>query len=86
MAAGVVDTVWSLADLMEAALAEPAGEKPVPVPLAVPKPEGPTRELPGEGVGVGSASSGATMSPRHPPQRQQRRPLPPRSTAPRQRR
>lgn len=46
MAAGITDTVWTLEQLMDAALAEPAGEKPEPQPLAIPKPEGPARELP----------------------------------------
>lgn len=66
MVAGVTDTVWSLADLMEAALSEPAGEKPTPMPLAIPKPEGHTRELPG-GRGwlrvVGGAHGPAAPSP-----------------------
>ncbi|WP_441289351.1 IS1 family transposase [Sorangium sp. KYC3313] len=47
MAAGITDTVWTLEELMVAALEEPAGEKPEPQPLAIPKPEGPARELPG---------------------------------------
>ncbi|WP_437593082.1 IS1 family transposase [Sorangium sp. So ce1000] len=46
VAAGVTDHVWSLEELMVAALEEPAGEKPEPQPLAIPKPKGPARELP----------------------------------------
>ena len=46
MLAGVTTKPWTLADLMEAALAEPDSEKPTPKPLIIPKPEGPTRELP----------------------------------------
>jgi IS1 family transposase len=45
--AGITDHVWSLEELMEAALAEPMGEKPTPKPLAIPRPVGPARELPG---------------------------------------
>lgn len=47
MASGVTDHVWDLAELMAAALSEPAAEKPEPMPLAIPKPEGVARELPG---------------------------------------
>ena len=46
MLAGITDHVWGLEELMEAALAEPAGEKPTPKPLAIPRPVGPARELP----------------------------------------
>ncbi|MCC6553008.1 MAG: transposase, partial [Polyangiaceae bacterium] len=47
MAAGLTDHVWDLAELMDAALAATEAEKPEPKPLAIPKPEGPARELPG---------------------------------------
>ncbi|WP_437486624.1 IS1 family transposase [Sorangium sp. So ce1014] len=70
MAAGVTDRVWSLQELMDAALAEPADEKPEPQPLAIPKPEGPARELPG-GRGwlrvVGGEKLSATPGPQTPP-------------------
>lgn len=46
MAAGVVESVWTLADLMAAAMADTAGEKPTAQPLSIPKPEAPARELP----------------------------------------
>lgn len=46
MAAGVTDHVWELGELMAAALAEPAGEKPTPKPLVIPMPAGTSRELP----------------------------------------
>lgn len=46
MAAGVTDHVWSIAELMAAALSEPAGEKPKVKDLIIPKPEGTSRELP----------------------------------------
>ncbi len=47
MAAGVTDKVWSLGELMVAALGEVPGEKPSAKPLFIPKPEAPARELPG---------------------------------------
>lgn len=50
MLAGVTSTVWSLEELMEAALSEPVGDRPQIRPLAIPRPEGPARELP-EGRG-----------------------------------
>ncbi len=46
MAAGVTDHVWELGELMEAALAESAGEKPTAKVLVIPKPEVTSRELP----------------------------------------
>ncbi len=46
MAAGVTDHVWDLGELMTTALAEPAGEKPMPKPLVIPMPAGTSRELP----------------------------------------
>jgi IS1 family transposase len=48
MAAGVTDHLWELGELMEAALAEPSGEKPTAQPLIIPKPSGPARPLPGD--------------------------------------
>ncbi|WP_438006183.1 hypothetical protein WME89_47500 [Sorangium sp. So ce321] len=70
MAAGVTDHVWTLEELMVAAMAEPAGEKPEPQPLTIQKPEGPARELPA-GRGwlrvVDGGSTGATPSPKAPP-------------------
>ncbi|AUX28084.1 MULTISPECIES: IS1 family transposase [Sorangium] len=68
MAAGVTDHVWALEELMVATLAEPAGEKPEPQPLAIPKPEGPARELPaGRGwlrvVDGGKGSSAPALAP-----------------------
>ena len=47
IAAGVVESVWTLADLMTAALAEQGGEKPTAQPLTIRRPEAPARELPG---------------------------------------
>ncbi|WP_434042710.1 MULTISPECIES: IS1 family transposase [Sorangium] len=71
MAAGVTDTVWTLEMLMVAALAEPAGEKPEPQPLAIPKPQGPARELPaGRGwlrVLPGGSAPSAPVAPQPPP-------------------
>lgn len=70
MAAGITDKVWSLAELLEAALSEPAGEKPTPKPLAYRKPETICRELPNgrgflrivpsDGKGGGPAPSAPT--------------------------
>jgi hypothetical protein len=48
MAAKVVDRVWELAELMDAALAEPEGEKPVAKPLAPLSPAPYARVLPGD--------------------------------------
>ncbi|WP_437794240.1 IS1 family transposase [Sorangium sp. So ce693] len=71
MAAGITDTVWSLQELMDAALAEPAGKKPEPQPLAIPKPEGAARELPaGRGwlrVLPGGSAPSAPTAPQSPP-------------------
>ncbi|WP_437786664.1 IS1 family transposase [Sorangium sp. So ce1097] len=71
MAAGITDHVWTLEELMVAALVEPAGEKPEPQPLAVPKPQGPARELPG-GRGwlrvlPGGSAPSAPVAPQPPP-------------------
>jgi hypothetical protein len=71
MAAGIADHVWTLAELMEAALAERAGEKPTPKPLAFRQPETTARPLP-EGRGflrvVGSSSGpGGPAAPPPPP-------------------
>ena len=66
MAAGVTDHVWSLDELMVAALAEPAGEKPVAQPLTFRVPATTARELP-EGRGflrvVGATPGAAPTSP-----------------------
>lgn len=71
MAAGITDTVWTLEMLMDAALAEPAGERPEPKPLAIPKPEGAARELPGGRgwlrVVPGGAGPSAPAAPKPPP-------------------
>ncbi|XXT17948.1 IS1 family transposase [Sorangium sp. So ce429] len=71
MAAGITDTVWTLEMLMDAALAEPAGEKPEPQPLAIPKPEGTARALPaGRGwlrVLPGGSAPSAPSAPQPPP-------------------
>ncbi|XXX76653.1 IS1 family transposase [Sorangium sp. So ce134] len=67
MAAGVTDHVWSLETLMVAALAEPAGEKPEPRPLAIPKPEGPARELPGGRGWLRVVDGGSTSAKPGPP-------------------
>jgi IS1 family transposase len=48
MVAGITDHIWELAELMEAALAEPEGEMPHAKPLVIPRPESPARELPGD--------------------------------------
>ncbi|WP_437979229.1 hypothetical protein WMF11_25295 [Sorangium sp. So ce295] len=65
------DTVWTLEQLMVAALEEPAGEEPQPQPLAIPKPEGPARELPaGRGwlrVLPGGSAPSAPSAPQPPP-------------------
>ncbi|WP_433927016.1 IS1 family transposase [Sorangium cellulosum] len=70
MAAGVTDHVWTLEELMVAALDEPAGEKPEPQALAIPRPEGAARELPA-GRGwlrvVDGGSTGANPGPQPPP-------------------
>ncbi|WP_437654713.1 IS1 family transposase [Sorangium sp. So ce1182] len=70
MTAGITDRVWTLEDLMVAALVEPAGEKPEPQPLAIPKPEGTAIELPA-GRGwlrvVDGGSTGANPGPQPPP-------------------
>jgi IS1 family transposase len=68
MAAGITDTVWSLQELMDAALAEPAGEKPEPQPLAIPKPEGPARELPAGRGWLRVLPGGSAPSPPSAPQ------------------
>ena len=46
MASNVTDHLWSLEELCDALLAEPAGAKPVTRPLAHRQPEGIARELP----------------------------------------
>jgi IS1 family transposase len=47
MAAGIVSELWSVEDLVRAALAEPAAAPPVPQPLTLPAQTGPVRQLPG---------------------------------------
>ncbi|WP_437722486.1 hypothetical protein [Sorangium sp. So ce861] len=47
MAAGIVAELWSVEDLIRAALAEPAGAPPVPQALTLPAQTGPVRQLPG---------------------------------------
>lgn len=75
MAAGIADHQWSIAELVEAALAELPGEKPVAVPLAMPADRagrvvGAARELP-NGRGflrvVGAAAPPARSAPPMPP-------------------
>jgi IS1 family transposase len=66
MAAGVTDHVWDLAELMEAALAEPAGEKPTAQPLTIPKPATVARALP-EGRGWLQVVGGNPAAPSHGP-------------------
>ncbi|WP_437281736.1 hypothetical protein WME90_14625 [Sorangium sp. So ce375] len=71
MAAGISDTVWTLEQLMVAALEEPAGERPEPQPLAIPKPDGTARALPG-GRGwlrvlPGGSAPSAPSAPQPPP-------------------
>ena len=72
MAAGITDRVWSLEELMVAALAEPAGEKPRAKPLTIPKPEGNARELPGNrgwlrAVPAGGSGPAPSPGPAEPP-------------------
>lgn len=72
MVAGVADKVWTLADLMEATLAEPEGEKPEAKPLVIPKPAETARELPGgrgwlQVVKGGDAPAAPSHGPATPP-------------------
>ena len=72
MAAGVTDHVWELGELMAAAIAEPAGEKPTPKPLTIPTPVTTSRELPnGRGflraVKGGDKPTGPSPGPAAPP-------------------
>ena len=69
MAAGITDHVWSLDELMVAALAGPAGEKPTAQPLTFRTPTTTARELPGGGFlrVVGGAPAVAPTSPATPP-------------------
>jgi IS1 family transposase len=82
MEAGIADHVWTVAELVERALSEPPGEKPVPKPLDMPKaPEGApgqtARQLPnGKGwLRVVPGGKGAPTGP-------QKAPTPPTSPAP----
>lgn len=47
MEAGLTDRVWTIAELVDLAMSEPAGDAPVAVPLARRDGSGPARELPG---------------------------------------
>ncbi|AGP42392.1 hypothetical protein SCE1572_52540 [Sorangium cellulosum So0157-2] len=71
IAAGLVAELWSVEDLVRAALAEPAAAPPVPQALTLPAQAGPVRQLPGgKGwlrlVSGGSAPS-APVAPQPPP-------------------
>lgn len=67
MAAGVTDRLWSLEELMVAALAEPAGEKPEAQPLTFRTPTTTARALPGDRGFLRAVPSGAVAPPtRHP--------------------
>lgn len=71
MAAGIVAELWSVEDLIRAALAEPAAAPPVPRALTLPAQTGPVRQLPG-GKGwlrlvSGGSSPTAPTGPQPPP-------------------
>ncbi|UQA63821.1 IS1 family transposase [Polyangium aurulentum] len=73
MEAGIATHVWSVAELVERALSEPPGEKPVPKPLDLPKapegkPEQTARQLPnGKGwLRVVPGGKGAPAAPKAP--------------------
>jgi hypothetical protein len=73
MAAGVTDKLWTVEDLLDALIAEPAGEKPTAKPLRHRTPD-PARELPnGRGFlrvisgGKGSAPAPMPDAPTPPP-------------------
>ncbi|WP_437588353.1 IS1 family transposase [Sorangium sp. So ce1000] len=77
MAAGITDHVWSLQELMDAALEEPAGDKPEPQPLVIPKPEGAARALPAGRGWLRVVSGGhAPSAPAAPPPSGSSRPEP----------
>ncbi|WP_437333528.1 hypothetical protein [Sorangium sp. So ce394] len=65
MAAGIVAELWSVEDLIRAALAEPAGAPPVPQALTLPAQTGPVRQFPG-GKGWRRLVSGGSSSPTMP--------------------
>ncbi len=69
MAADITDHLWSLDELMLAALEEPAGEKPTAQPLTYRQPVTTARELPGGGFlrVVGGAPAAAPTPPATPP-------------------
>lgn len=62
MAAGVASKLWSVEDLLDALLSEPAGEKPAKRPLAHRAPDVPARELP-NGRGFLRVISGGKAAP-----------------------
>ncbi|WP_437821683.1 IS1 family transposase [Sorangium sp. So ce1078] len=71
MAAGIVSELWSVEDLVRAALAEPAAAPPVPQALTLPAQTGPVRQLPG-GKGwlrlvTGGSAPAAPVAPQPPP-------------------
>ncbi|WP_438044980.1 IS1 family transposase [Sorangium sp. So ce128] len=71
MAAGVAAELWSVEDLVRAALAEPAAAPPVPQALTLPAQTGPVRQLPG-GKGwlrlvTGGPATSAPTAPQSPP-------------------
>ncbi len=64
MAAGLTDHPWTIAELVEAALAEPAGEKPVAVPLTMPAERAGRVSAPPASCPTGAASSAWSAVPR----------------------
>ncbi|XXR84110.1 IS1 family transposase [Sorangium sp. So ce394] len=71
MAAGIVAELWSVEDMVRAALAEPAAAPPVPQALTLPGQTGPVRQLPG-GKGwlrlvSGGSGPSAPAGPQPPP-------------------
>jgi hypothetical protein len=72
MASGIVNVVWSVRDLIEAALAEVPSAPPVRQPLTLASETGPVRRLPGERgwlrlVQGGEPSPDAAPAPDPPP-------------------
>lgn len=78
MACGIVDCVWSIRDLIEAALSEEPSAPPVKQPLTLAKESGPVRQLPG-GKGFLRLVSGGGGAPEAPPAPA---PVPPTPAAP----
>ncbi|XXV01727.1 IS1 family transposase [Sorangium sp. So ce1153] len=62
MAAGIVQELWSVEDLVRAALAEPAAALPVPQALTLPAQTGPVRQLPGGKGWLRLVSGGSSPS------------------------